>query len=45
MCTTEDTALVNFIYKIHRIVNSALSGAPDIISNGSLRGWASAAKG
>jgi hypothetical protein len=31
--TTEDTTLRNFNYKIHRTVNSALPGAPDINSN------------
>jgi hypothetical protein len=34
--TTEDTVLENFDYKIHWTVNSALSGEPDIDSNGSL---------
>jgi hypothetical protein len=33
--TIEDAALGKFIYKIHRTVNSALSGASDINSNGS----------
>jgi hypothetical protein len=41
MRTTEDAALKNFIYKIHGTVNNTLSR--DIISNGSLRGQASAA--
>jgi hypothetical protein len=34
--TDKDAALKNFDYKIHWIVNSALSGAPNIGSNGSL---------
>jgi hypothetical protein len=34
----KDAALGNFIYTIHRTVNSALFGAPDFNSNGSLYG-------
>jgi hypothetical protein len=36
MHMAELAGLGNFNYKIHRIVNSALSGAPNICSNGSL---------
>jgi hypothetical protein len=43
--TTGDDVLENFNYKIHRIVNNALSGALDMDSNGSLRRRAPAAKG
>jgi hypothetical protein len=39
----EDAALKNFIDKTHRTVNSAMSGASDIVFNGSLRGRALAA--
>jgi hypothetical protein len=41
--TAKDTALRNFIYKIHWTVNSALSGALEKVSNDYLRGWAPAA--
>jgi hypothetical protein len=41
--TVEDAVLVNFNYKIHQIVNSALFDAPDINSNDSLRRRAPAA--
>ena len=41
----EDVALGNFNYEIHWTVNSALSGAPDFISNGYLRGRATIVSG
>jgi hypothetical protein len=36
MRTTKDAVLGNFNYKIHRIVNSVLSGASDKVFNGTL---------